>query len=71
MFHCPAEVGLSSDCLQDLRASAAAFSKGVPRCINVTVNETVNLFTDAHYEAGLGGLGGVLFNARGEAMAWF
>ena len=71
MFHCPADGSRTNDCIQDLQAFKASFAKGALRCIDVRMQETVYLFTDAHYELGKGGLGAVVFNERGEVLAWF
>ena len=45
--------------------------KGGPRMVDSGVGKVFHLYTDACYENGQGGLGGVLYNELGEMLSYF
>ena len=45
--------------------------KGGPRTVDSGVGKVFHLYTDACYENGQGGLGGVLYNELGEMLSYF
>ena len=45
--------------------------KGGPRMVESAVGDVYHLYTDACFEKGIGGLGGVLFNQHGKMLAFF
>ena len=45
--------------------------KGGPRMVESAVGDVYHLYTDACFEKGAGGLGGVLFNQHGKMLSFF
>ena len=45
--------------------------KGEPRTVDSGIGKVFHLYTDACYENGQGGLGGVLYNELGEMLSYF
>ena len=45
--------------------------RGEPRTVDSGVGKVFHLYTDACYENGRGGLGGVLYNELGEMLSYF
>ena len=44
---------------------------GTPRCIEASERQMYDLYTDASFEQGRGGTGGILFERRGLLLLWF